>query len=68
MSPVDYEAMSDRELKHYFLQNRDDKRALQIYLDRINQRPHQVITTVDAPDFNEQIQAAIEKKWQREHD
>jgi len=64
MSPIDYKAMSDHELKQYFLQNRDDKEALQVYLDRINQHPHEVITTVDAPDFNERIQTAVEKKRQ----
>jgi len=64
MSSIDYKAMSDHKLKQYFFRNRDDKEALQVYLDRINQHPHEVITTVDAPDFNKRIQAAVEKKRQ----
>ncbi|MCC5634962.1 hypothetical protein LC593_03665 [Nostoc sp. CHAB 5844] len=64
MSQVDYAAMSDEELRRYFLQHRDDKMALRFYLDRLNQRPHEIITTVDAPDFDAKIQAAIEQKMQ----
>ena len=59
MSQVDYAAMSDQELKQYFLQHRKDKAALQVYLDRLSIRPHEIITTVDDPDFEAKIQAAI---------
>lgn len=54
--------MSDEDLKKYFLQHRGDKTALQVYLDRINERPRQIITTVDDPDFDSKIQAAIAVK------
>ena len=62
MNPVNYAAMSDEDLKRYFLQHREDKTALQAYLDRINERPRQIITTVNDPDFDTKIQAAIAAK------
>ncbi|MBW4664673.1 MAG: hypothetical protein KME01_10825 [Chroococcus sp. CMT-3BRIN-NPC107] len=62
MNPVNYAAMSNRDLKQYFLQHREDKTALQAYLDRINKRPRQIITTVDNPDFDTKILAAIAAK------
>ncbi|MGF1568448.1 MAG: hypothetical protein ACFCVD_10330 [Nodosilinea sp.] len=33
-------------------------------LDRLSQRPYDVITTVDDPDFNAKIQAAILRQVQ----
>jgi hypothetical protein len=64
MSEIDYATMSDAELRQYFLQHREDKMALQAYLDRLNDRPHQIITTVDDPDFEAKIRAAILKQMQ----
>ncbi|NDJ19260.1 DUF6887 family protein [Myxacorys almedinensis] len=62
MSQVNYDAMSDGELKQYFLQNRQDQAALQAYLDRLNQRPRTIIVSPGDLDFNEKIQAAIREK------
>ncbi len=62
MNQINYAAMSDQDLKQYFLQHREDKTALQAYLDRINEHPRQIITTVDDPDFDSKIQAAIASK------
>ncbi len=59
MSQINYTAMSDKELRQYFLQHREDKVALRAYLDRLSDRPRNVITTVDDPDFDAKIQAAI---------
>jgi hypothetical protein len=64
MSQVNYAAMSDRELRQYFLQHREDKIALQTYLDRLSNRPRNIITTVDDPDFDAKIQAAIMRQMQ----
>jgi hypothetical protein len=64
MSQVNYAAMSDRELRQYFLQHREDKIALQAYLDRLSKRPRNIITTVDDPDFDAKIQAAIMRQMQ----
>ncbi len=48
------------------IKNREDKIALQIYLDRLNKRSDQkVITTFDEPDFDEKIQAAICEQMER---
>ncbi len=54
--------MFEEDLKQYFLQHREDKTALQVYLDRINKRPRQIITTVDDRSFDSKIQAAIAAK------
>ncbi len=62
MSQVNYDAMSDGELKQYFLQHRQDRGALEAYLDRLNQRPRTIIASPGDPDFNEKIQAAIRQK------
>ncbi len=45
-----------KELRQYFIKHREDKVALQAYLDRLSRRPDQkVITTSDDPDFDEKI-------------
>jgi hypothetical protein len=59
MSQINYAAMSDQELRQHFLRHREDKTALRAYLDRLSVRPRNVITTVDDPDFNAKIQAAV---------
>lgn len=64
MSQIDYAAMSDEELKQYFLKHREDKIALRAYLDRLGDRPREIITTVDDPDFEAKIQTAILRKMQ----
>lgn len=62
MSRVNYSAMSDAELKQYFLKHRGDRAALQAHLDRINQRPLRVIAAPNDPEFDEKVQAAIRQK------
>lgn len=64
MNQVNYDAMSNTELKQYFLKHRGDRTALQAYLDRINQRPLRIIASPSDPDFDEKIQAAISQKLQ----
>ena len=64
MNPINYETMTDAELKNYFLKHRNDKTAFQAYLDRINQNPRQVIANPNDPDFDEKIQAAILNRLQ----
>jgi hypothetical protein len=62
MSRINYDAMSDAELKQYFLKHRGDQAAFQAYLERINQRPLRIIASPDDPDFDEKVQAAIRQK------
>lgn len=64
MSQANYAAMSDEELKQYFLQHREDKIAFQAYLDRLSDRPQNVITAVDDPDFDAKIQVAVLRQMQ----
>jgi hypothetical protein len=64
MSQINYDAMSDVELKQYFLQNRQDQAALEAHLDRLNQKPRMIIASPGDPDFNEKIQTAIRQKLQ----
>ena len=64
MSQVNYTALSDQELRQYFLLHREDKLALRAYLERLGDRPRHVITTVDDPDFDAKIQAAVLKQMQ----
>lgn len=62
MSQIDYAAMSDQELRQYFLKHRGDRTVLQAYLERRRQRSHRVITTVEDPDFDAKIQASIRQQ------
>jgi hypothetical protein len=68
MSQVNYAAMSDPELRQYFMRHREDKMALQAYLDRLGDRPRRIITTVDDPDFDRKIQAEILRQMQANND
>lgn len=45
MSQVDFDAMSDAELKRYFLANRQNQAAFQAYMDRFSQRPKSLIAS-----------------------
>ena len=65
MSQANYDEMSDAELKQYFLKHREERAALQAYLDRLSQLPHTVIASPGDPDFDEKIQAAIRQKLAR---
>lgn len=62
MSQVNFDTMSDRELRCYFMANRHDQAALQAYLARLSQRPKSLIASPSDPDFDEKIQAAIRQK------
>lgn len=59
MSQVDYDSMTRAELKQYFLRHREDKAALQAYLDRINQSSLRTIADPNDPDFEKKLEAAI---------
>jgi flagellar biosynthesis regulator FlaF len=68
MSQVNYAAMSDQELRQHFLRHREDKAALRAYLDRLRDRPRNIITTVDDPDFDSKIYAAVLQQMQAADD
>ncbi|MUG92689.1 hypothetical protein F7734_09580 [Scytonema sp. UIC 10036] len=67
MSQVNYAAMSDRELKRYFLEHREDEAAFQAYLER-RRRDARVIAKLGDPDFDAKIEAAIRQKLQKKQD
>lgn len=62
MSQVNFDAMSDAELKRYFLSTRPDQAAFQAYLDRFSQCPKSLIASPSDPDFDTKIQTAIRQK------
>lgn len=43
MSQINYETMTDEELKQYILSHRDDRAAFHAYLDRRHARPNQTV-------------------------
>jgi hypothetical protein len=61
MAEVNYAAMSDAELKQLFRQGQNEA-ALQVYLDRLSQKPRRVIATADDPDFDQKIEAEIQRR------
>ena len=66
MGQIDYAAMSDKELRQYFLRHQADETALQAYLERLGERLRQQITIVDNPDFETKLEAATLQQMQAE--
>lgn len=62
MSQANYDAMSDDELKQYFLKHRQNKEAFYAYMDRLNNRPNRVTIPANDPDFEQKFQAAVLKQ------
>ena len=62
MSQVNFDFMSDAELRQHFLANRQDQTVSQAYLDRFSQRSKSVIAKPSDPDFDDKIQAAIRQQ------
>ncbi len=62
MSQINYDAMSDAQLKEYFLKHRGNQAAFQAHLDRLNQRPLRIIASPGDPDFDEKVQSAVRQK------
>ncbi|OKH54746.1 hypothetical protein NIES2101_06145 [Calothrix sp. HK-06] len=62
MTQINYDGISDQQLKQYFLRNREDKLALQAYLDRLSTREGKVIATANDPDFEAKLKRQLRKK------
>ena len=62
MTQVNYAAMTDQELKQYFLAHRDDQAAFYAYMDRVNARPRKPGIKLDDPDWENKLRAAVEEK------
>ena len=59
MSKINYQKMSKQELRKYFLEHREDKKAFEEYLARRHQDSQTVITRADDLSFDKKIQEAI---------
>ena len=62
MTQVNYAAMTDQELKQYFLTHRDDQAAFYAYMDRINARPRKPGIKLDDPDWENKLRVMVEEK------
>ena len=68
MKQVNYSEMSDRELKKYLLQHKDNKDAFQAYFDRKKQQPKQVIigaNELDSLTIEQQIELISQRLQDR---
>jgi hypothetical protein len=64
MSQIDYQAMSDRELKKYFIVHRDDIKAFHSYMDRRQQKRREVLVAageIDHFPIEEQMKIVAER-------
>jgi hypothetical protein len=61
MNPINYNTMSKKELKAYFLKHRGDQLALQAYLERLNQQSLEIIAEYNDPNFEEKVRQSIQK-------
>jgi hypothetical protein len=59
MSKINYQTMSKQELRKYFLEHREDKKAFEEYLARRHQDSQRVIATADDLSFDDKIEEAI---------
>jgi hypothetical protein len=62
MNQINYDAMSDTELRTYFLAHRQDQAAFQAHLDRLNRQSPTIVANPAEPDFDEKLQALIRQK------
>ncbi|MGB0561059.1 MAG: DUF6887 family protein [Spirulinaceae cyanobacterium] len=62
MSDVDYSAMTDQELRRYFLEHRDDQAAFYAYMDRRYASPNRQVYAIDDPAWQDKILAMIESQ------
>lgn len=65
MSAINYAAMTDEELKRYFLEHRDDVSAFHAYMDRRDARPRSPGIHPDDPDFEQKLKLAIQRQIDR---
>jgi hypothetical protein len=62
MNQSNYDAMSDTELRIYFLAHRQDQSAFQAHLDRLNRQSPTIVANPTEPNFDEKLQALIRQK------
>ncbi|NJM48310.1 MAG: hypothetical protein HC860_20805 [Alkalinema sp. RU_4_3] len=65
MSQTNYLSMSERELRQYWLSHKEDKLALEAYLERRSQRPQGTTTFhPDDADFEERLNSLVQRQLQ----
>ncbi len=62
MNQINYDAMSDTELRTYFLAHRHDQDVFHAHLDRLNRQSPSIVANPAEPDFDEKLQALIRQK------
>jgi hypothetical protein len=67
MNQINYDAMSDTELRTYFLVHRHDQAAFHAHLDRLNRQSPTIVANSTQPDFDEKLQALIRQKLEATH-
>ena len=65
---IDYDSMSDSELKSYFLDHREDQAAFYAYMDRRHARPNRQVIAPDDPEWQQKVIANIKKQLAAEND
>lgn len=61
---TDYSSMSDRELRHYVMEHRQDNEAFHAYMDRRYARSNRQVISLDEPDWEKKINTVIQKQIQ----
>jgi hypothetical protein len=64
MSQINYASMSDQELRQYWLSHKEDKTALDAYLERRSQCSEGSTFHPDDDDFEERLAALVQKQIQ----
>jgi hypothetical protein len=64
MSQINYLNMSEQELRQYWLSHKEDKLALDAYLQRRSQRPQGTTFHPDDADFEDRLNALVQRQLQ----
>lgn len=56
---IDYNSMSDSELRRYFLEHREDQAAFHAYMDRRHARPNRQTISPDDPEWQQKIISSL---------
>lgn len=67
MTQINYGAMSDSELKRYFLNHRSDDGAFHAYMKRRRSRPRSISIAIDDPAWEEKVIAVIQVQLAQHH-
>lgn len=66
MSNVNYEMMTDQELKLYLLDHRDDREAFYAYMDRRYARPNREGISPDDPEWEAKVISKLKAQMNKQ--